>query len=264
MSPTDGSVGVGETGVIVKRVSPSKRWSFCFNGYNLIEMDQLVHDIKTYCKVGFFSKEIGETGNEHLQGYIEFKTRRRPSSVMNKRIHFEKSKGNREDNLTYCLKQNDLEFSLGIPRQPRIYSYVDLYPEQREIVDWLNTKPDERTIGVCVAGYGKGKTSLARHIVGLMGGLILTTTRRHSLAVVLQNQDKHIMIFDLTADESEEPPSDFFELLESLKNGLFCSGFMKHTGPCLIDHPHILIFSNYNPLGWNTLMDKERFKIFNL
>lgn len=264
MGTPDGSSGVGETVILDKRVSPSKRWSFTFNGYNLMEMEQLVLDIKTYCKVGFFSKEVGDTGNEHLQGYIELITRRRPSSVFNKRIHFEKSKGNREDNLNYCIKDNDLEFSLGIARKPRIYSYTDLFPEQRAIVDWLNTKPDERTIGVCVADYARGKTSLARHIVWHMGGLILTTTRRHSLAVVLQNQDKNIMIFDLTADESEEPPSDFFELLESLKNGLFCSGFMKHTGPCIIDHPHILIFSNYNPMGWNTNMDKKRFKLFSL
>ena len=73
-----------------------------------------------------------------------------------------------------------------------------------------------------------------------------------------------IFIFDLTADESEDPHSEFFELLESLKNGLFCSGFMKFTAPCIIDHPHILVFSNYKPDGWGTNMDKSRFKLFEL
>ena len=250
-----------------KRISPAKHWCFTLNNHTDIEINYMVPILKEYCDVAFYSKEHGtECGTPHLQGYLRFKTKRRPKAVFDKldRIHWEKAKGSMEDNLTYCSKENEFSFALGVPRIPRVYSYQDLFPEQRALVDFLQTEPDERTISVVVAGYGKGRTSLARHLMWHERALILTTTRRHSLAVVLQNQDRSIFMFDLTADESEEPPTEFFELLESLKNGIFCSGFMKHTAPCLIAHPHVVIFSNFSPMGWGTLMDKTRFKIFEL
>ena len=257
----------GEKSGNSSQISPAKNWVFTLNNYTEMEINYIVPLLKEYASIAFYSKEYGtECGTPHLQGYIRFKTKRRPKAVFKEldRIHYEKAKADLEANIAYCSKETEFSFSVGLPRIPRIYPYIDLFPEQRAVVDMVQTEPDERTIGVVVAGYGKGKTSLARHLVWHEQAVILTITRRHSLAVVLQNQDKKTFIFDLTADESEEPPSEFFELLESLKNGLFCSGFMKHTGPCIMAHPHIIIFSNYSPLGWNTNMDKSRFKIFTL
>lgn len=257
----------GDLGNPKLQISPAKNWCWTLCNYSEMEMNIIDPLLKEYCDVAFYSKEHGANNNTpHLQGYLRFKTKRRPKSVFSKvdRIHWEKARGTLEDNMAYCTKEAELSFRIGVPRVPRIYSYTDLFPEQRAVVDYLQTEPDERTICVVCAGYGKGKTSLARHLMWHERAMILTTTRRHSLAVVLQNQDRSIFMFDLTADESEDLPSEFFELLESLKNGIFCSGFMKHTAPCLIAHPHIVIFSNYKPDGWCTNMDKSRFKIFEL
>lgn len=250
-----------------KRISPAKNWCFTLNNYTELEMNIMDPILKEYCDVAFYSKEHGaNTGTPHLQGFLRFKTKRRPKSVFNQvdRIHFIKAKGSLEDNMAYCSKEAEFSFRLGVPRVPRIYSYTDLFPEQRALVDYLQTEPDERTICVVSGGYGCGKTSVARHLMWYERALILCTTRRHSLAVVLQNQDRSIFMFDLSAEFSSEPTSEFFELLEELKNGIFCSGFMKHTAPCLIAHPHIVIFSNYKPDGWCTEMDKKRFKVFEL
>ena len=98
----NGADGAGTTVILDKRVVPSKRWSWTFNHPEELEIKELVRHMHEYCNVGFFSKEIGESGNHHLQGYLEFKTRRRPSSILNAKIHFEKSKGNRLQNLEYC------------------------------------------------------------------------------------------------------------------------------------------------------------------
>lgn len=260
----DGADGAGATVILDKRVAPSKRWSFTFNSYTEVEIDTLVRDIDKYCKVGFFSKEVGETGNQHLQGYIEFKTRRRPSSVLSERIHFEKSKENLQQNLEYCTKEADLTYRKGVPRTPRIYSYIDLYPAQRAVIDYLKTEPDERSIAVVHAGYNCGKTSLARHICFHLEGVILPGTKRHALSVA-RSFDTDIYVFDLTAEESSDCPTEFFETLESLKNGLYCSAFgTKGTGMVLRANPHIVIFSNYPSHGWCTDMDKSRFVNFSL
>jgi hypothetical protein len=177
-----GADGAEQSVILDKRIAPSKRWSFTFNHPSNVEIDTLVRDIDKYCNIGFFSKEVGETGNEHLQGYLEFKTRRRPSSILCKKIHFEKSKGNLQQNLDYCTKEADLVYRKGVPRTPRIYSYEELYPEQRELVDFLKTEPDDRTFIVCHAPFGSGKSSVAKHICATMGGVCLPTSKRHALS----------------------------------------------------------------------------------
>lgn len=257
----------GDLGNTKSQISPAKNWCFTLNNYTEMEINYIVPLINEYCDVGFFSKECGESLTNHLQGYIRFKTKRRPKSVFSEvdSIHWEKAKGSLQKNIDYCTKETELSFRLGVPRVPRVYSYQDLYPEQRAIIDFLSTEPDERSICVVVAPYGSGKTSLARHMVYHLKAVILPSTKRHALSVARNYLDRNIFVFDLTADESEEPPTEFFETLESLKNGLFCSAFgTKGTGVVLMDFPHVVIMSNYKPDGWCTSMDKKRFKTYEL
>ena len=151
-----------------KQISPAKNWCFTLCNYTLLEINIIDPLLKEYCDVAFYSKEHGaDTGTPHLQGYLRFKTKRRPKAVFGKvdRIHWEKARGTLEDNMAYCTKEAEFSFRIGVPRIPRIYSYTDLFPEQRAIVDYLQTEPDERSICVVCAGYGKGKTSLARHLM---------------------------------------------------------------------------------------------------
>jgi hypothetical protein len=251
--------------VIVKQISPAKNWCFTLNNPTEIERDMISSKILDYCKIGFYADEVGDTGTPHLQGYIRFITKRRPKSVFTTdRIHWEKSKGSLEDNKNYCTKQAALSFCKGLPRVPRVYSYTDLFPEQRNIVDALASTPDDRHINVCVAGYGKGKTSLARHLVYYHDAIILPTTRRHALSIAAKNLQAVTYIIDLSADESANPDREFFDMIESLKNGLFATAFgTKGTGPVIMDFPHILIMSNTHPDVWYnrylTDMDKDRF-----
>ena len=54
-------------------------------------------------------EEIGSRGTKHLQGYIEFNNRTRPiESIGIKAIHWEVAKGNKEQNYTYCSKDNKI------------------------------------------------------------------------------------------------------------------------------------------------------------
>lgn len=253
-----------------KQIPPSKSWCFTLNNPTLSECSSISSKILDFCSIGFYADEVGESGTPHLQGFLKFKTKRRPKSVFScDRIHWEKCRGTVEDNKNYCEKDGALSFSHGLPRVPRVYPYIDLFPEQREIVDSLKIEPDDRSIHVCVAGYAKGKTSLARHLVYYHDAIILPTTRRHALCIASQNMQARIFILDLSADESDSPDREMFDMIESLKNGLFASAFgTKGTGPVLLDFPHILIMSNTHPDVWFkrylTQMDKQRFKVFSL
>lgn len=264
----DSADSAGATGNNIKQIAPSKNWCFTIHNYDDKVINYIVRNIKDYCDVGFFTKELGSNGESpHLQGYLRFKTRKRPKSVFNEMdtIHWSKARGSLQQNIEYCTKETDLYFRIGVPRTPRVYSYQDLFPEQRMVVDFLQTEPDDRSIGVVSAGYAKGKTSLARHIVYHLNGVILPSTKRHALSVARSYPDRYIFLIDLSAEESSEPQTEFFEMIESLKNGLYCSAFgTKGTGCHIADFPHVLIFSNYPSHGWCTDIDKSRFLNFSL
>ena len=60
------------------------------------------------CKLYIIGNERGGLcDTPHLQGYCENKTKCRPMGLLDtKRIHWEKSKGTREENEVYCSKEN--------------------------------------------------------------------------------------------------------------------------------------------------------------
>lgn len=106
----------------LKQIPPAIRWSFTLNNYTDEEYSSIVSTLEKCCKISCIGKEIGESRTPHLQGYLEFNTKSRPLSVFKNvcnRIHFEKSKGSKEDNLKYYSKEN-LVYSFGFPKPIRI------------------------------------------------------------------------------------------------------------------------------------------------
>lgn len=115
----DSSKGEVILETLPKQVSPSKRWCLTLNNYTNEDLSSLRSIVPEKCSYAIICKEVGENGTPHLQGYIEFKNKGRPFNVFNNpRIHWEKSKGSREDNFNYCSKDNDFFFVwvVGDPR----------------------------------------------------------------------------------------------------------------------------------------------------
>lgn len=112
----------GNTKTPAKSVNPAKNWCFTLNNYTEEVFCSICSKISDTCLTACIGKEVGACGTPHLQGYIEFKTKSRPLTVfqcISTGIHWERSKGSKEDNLTYCSKEN-LVFTLGFPKPIKI------------------------------------------------------------------------------------------------------------------------------------------------
>lgn len=94
----------------------SKFWCFTLNNYNNEDeanFEKLIND-----KVAAFltyGREIGESGTEHLQGYIEFIKRKtlRQIKKFNSSVHWERRKGTAQQAINYCHKDDEAPVVLG-------------------------------------------------------------------------------------------------------------------------------------------------------
>jgi len=96
------------------QISPAKRWCFTLNNFTKDDVNDISSKFKSACKVAIIGYEKGEEGTPHLQGYCEFQNKIRPVSLgLTTRIHWEKCKGNRQDNIDYCRKEGNECFHSG-------------------------------------------------------------------------------------------------------------------------------------------------------
>lgn len=87
-------------------MSESKFWCFTLNNYGEGEYEAIKEWDYKYIVIG---KEIGESGTPHLQGYVEFKTKKRITGLkkLNNRMHWEKRRGTAQEAADYCKKDGD-------------------------------------------------------------------------------------------------------------------------------------------------------------
>ena len=152
----------------VSKVNPAIRWSFTFNNYTNDDYDKLCSMCSKLCKFCIIAKEIGESQTPHLQGYLEFKVKSRPTSKFSftNKIHFEKSKGSKQDNIDYCSKDDSEPFIYPpIKKLKRLACEDNMYPWQTELCKIFDNEPDDRVIYWYWSLTGcTGKTTFARYL----------------------------------------------------------------------------------------------------
>lgn len=231
-----------------KKVSPAIRWCFTLNNYNNVEIDELITICSKCSKYYIWGYEVGEEGTPHLQGYVEFKTKHRPKEVIpNVRIHWEKCKGNRESNFSYCSKGGD--YFINGKRQKPLKLISKLRPWQADLMNILNNEADDRSILWYwdeIGNIGKSafcKYLCAKHDALIVGGKIDNMKN----AILKWNIDKgtwpEIVIFDVPRTSI-----DYLNYagMEEIKNGCFYSGKYE-GGMVLMNSPHVLVFANEEP-----------------
>lgn len=234
-----------------KQVSPAKRWCFTYNNYPDDDVSSIVPLFDEFCDKAFFSKEVGESGTPHLQGYFEFKKKMRPMSVFKDypKIHFELAKGNLKSNFDYCSKSANFHYSKGVPKPVKVIQLQDMYDWELEILNIIKTEPDDRTIYWFHGPGGKGKTSFCKYL----------TVKHNAICLSGKSADVRNGIIEYVKTNGSTPelvlmniPKSFdthylsYEAIENIKDMYFYSG--KYEGGMVCGNPpHLFIFSNEEP-----------------
>ena len=169
----------------VKKRSPlGEMWSFTMNNWtnrHLDQLDQLLDGSSWPAAVG---KEVGESGTPHLQCWINFGKRVRPSEMKcfaDLPIHWGDDKGRPQrtkseiDGPTYCAKDGDYKLYNGARIRREIKFPVMDKPWEVEILDIISKEPDDRTIYWYWSSDGNlGKTTFCKYLTMKHGAIPLS------------------------------------------------------------------------------------------
>ena len=244
--------GSGNTKLIPKQPSPAKKWCFTFNNYTKDELSSIVPVFQSECKFGIVAHEVGEEGTPHLQGYLEFIKKCRAfgnGGVFHKypKMHFEKARESRQENVDYCSKDNNILWIKGFPRPIKVIEPT--YEWEIKILNILKNEPDDRTIYWIVGGVNSGKSSFVKYLCVKNNALLLSGKANDMKHGIVTWFDKHndtpeLIVMNIPKSFCSEYVS--YEGIENIKDMLFYSG--KYEGGTIVGNPpHLFIFSNELP-----------------
>lgn len=236
-------------------------------------MVPLIEKLQKICRYYIISLEQGqENGRFHLQGYTEFNNKKRldcVKKIINNKTHWEKTKGNRNQNIEYITKEPFETWTWEKPIKPE-YTDEELellkpeqfYEYQKQIVEKVQLKPDKRIIDwIYSVGGAKGKTELCKYLIMKHDALLINGSNKDIMCQILgpkgDKKAKKIYVFNLAKCKNKIS----YEALEALKDGLICSSKYE-GGSKVIPRPHVIVFSNFIP-DLNK-MSAGRFNIINV
>lgn len=229
----------------------ARAWCMTLNNYTEDEHDQLTQAFKKLNCVWIIGKEVGENGTPHLQIYIYCKNAISFNTIkkLNNRLHIEKAKGDIKSNIAYCSKENNYTDNIKKIKDP--LNNKELRPFQQEIINILDTEPDERLIYWFYEKNGKvGKTALAKHLcltrskeTLFLGGK--GSDIKYGVKTFVDNVENDLKncIFHFTRSVENYIS---YEALESIKDGIFYNSKYE-SGMVVFNSPHIIVLANFLP-----------------
>lgn len=262
----------GNTKTSSKQISPAVKWCFTFNNYTEKDIEDIIYSFSSNSSKYIFENEKGENGTPHLQGYISFKKKRRPSELnLNKKIHWEKVKGSEDDNIKYCSKDFREKVknckiwksdNILIPMEVKIIS--ELRPFQKQLLDIVLGEVDEGKIIWIYDEEGQmGKTQFLRYmnvkynIPFTYGGKCADIVNlAFNNKDYLLNTDRGVMIYNFGRDTDNKMIS--YKSMEQISDGAI-SNTKFETGCFCCNPPHIVVLANCLP-NFDALT-KSRWKV---
>lgn len=243
----------GNTKLPPSRQIPCKKWCFTWNNYTKLSVKLLEHIFKNNKVLYIFGKETGLSGTKHLQGYIECNKRIRPIEFfkLDKKIHWEKAKGSKEENLIYCSKEHNIYTNFLMPRIDKRFvnlEVIKLKPWQKRIERLSILEPDDRLVYWIYEEKGKtGKSFLCKYLKHKYGNVkTITCTKSADILTCIDVYTKTYM-FDIprSVDADHFYPWTAFE---QVKNGLVSDAKLKKKVEILDFAPaNVFVFANYKP-----------------
>lgn len=233
-----------------------RRWCITLNNYSEHEYSALLDYCKNNCQYYILAKEIGEESKiPHIQGYLEYKNARTFNSIkkINTRLHLDKARAKRKQNIEYCMKDNDYVSTFPedrITRMLKDYNGIKWKSWQLEVLNILKTKPDNRKIYWYWEPIGDvGKSFLCKYLC-LTENVIIGDGNKTDMFNQINNwlknnpdDDPTILLYDIprTAENYVS-----YTAVEKIKNGFFYSGKYE-GGVCIFPNPHVICFANFEP-----------------
>ena len=254
-----------------KQIPPSKNWVFTLNNYKQSDIDFIINIDKNIVPKYIFQEEIGESGTPHLQGYLQFKDKKRPLSIFKddlKGAHWEKCR-HIAASIKYCKKgktriQGTIPYARDI-KIPYIIKIDEMTNWEKGILDIINEEPDDRKINWIWEPTGcTGKTTFAKWIFLNYDDVIVLSGRGSDMknGIVMYEKTNHklpkIVIINVPRCNL-----DFLSYtgIEEIKDMFFFSG--KYEGGMICGaNPHLLIFANEPPK--DNKISEDRWNILNI
>lgn len=247
-----------------KQDSACIKWCFTLNNYTDNNISTVINYFNSLPKtIYIIGKEVGEQGTPHLQGYVELGKRKRFTelSKLNPKIHWEKAKGTKSQNIDYCSKEGNIITNIRLPRKQTFPTFNK--PWQLQILNLIKEIPNDRTIHwFWERKGGIGKTTFCKYL----------DIHHHATCVPSKTNDAFHMIakeieagnpIDLVIFDIPRTSLDFinYAAIEAIKNGFLISG--KYEGlKCNFASPHVIVFANEPPK--KSAISEDRWNIIDL
>lgn len=197
-----------------------------------------------------YQLEEGEQKTPHVQGVIQFENPKDFSCVkeMISKAHWEKCKNFRKS-ILYCSKTPRLEgpYYHNVKVKKDLKTITNLYKWQQQILDIINSPPDDRKIYWLVDKDGNlGKTALCKFLCHNYNALYLSGKSndiKYGITKYLENNELQVALLDYPRSLEQFIS---YEAIESIKNGIFYNGKYE-SGMVMFNPPHIFCFSNFRP-----------------
>lgn len=251
-----------------KRCNLAKKWVFTWFGSKDIDFLDIENSkiieftdrLKEECDIASFQEEkCPKTLRHHLQGYVKFKTKKRPVSVfgdIDNTIHWEVMKGSLDQSTIYCQKENTKvqggkEYRQNVPRMVDKVGWAHLSQENRDFLDPIIEEPfDYRTIHwVCDPKGGWGKSLIQKYLVDNHTTLMVAGAGKdmaYALKTYHEENDMwpDFVVCNLPKSTKEEYIS--YGMLEMIKDGLLFSGKYE-SGQLRFPPVKLIVFANMVP-----------------
>lgn len=230
-----------------KQISPAIRWCFTLHNPKSEEITELCNISSESSKFCIFSEEFGKSKDTyHIQGYIEFKEKKRPLGIhSNKTIHWEKAKGNREQNVRYIKKENGTYWLNG-EKVDALRIITTLYPWQMDLLEITRGDPDDRKIYWYKDELGgKGKSAFTKLLCAKSRAIVLSGKATDCKYGIIKYIEKNGMAPKIVIIDVPRCTGDHisFTAIEEIKNGCFFSSKYE-SEMVLFNPPHLIVFSN--------------------
>lgn len=231
--------------------SPAIKWCFTYNNYTEDDIKTIYDVLCSKCSRFIIGKEIApNTKTKHLQGYIEFKTKNRPSSLkLNNKIHWEKCKGTAQQNIDYCKKDGDYISNIKFPKPIKIIDENNLYNWQKELHQIITLPPDDRHIYWLWDPIGNiGKSAYCKLLCYKYNALIVEGKSKDINCSLVNYFNEHKDYPEIIVIDCPRHNLEYFNYgaIEKIKNGLVFSSKYE-SNQIIFNPPHIFIFANKEP-----------------